>query len=74
LPADGDPLPASGIKGWMMLQDVVTQCGVPLSQLADGLGLPVDVDAQLALRDLAELYGVEVGAVREFVEAYLATK
>jgi hypothetical protein len=74
LPADGGPLPASGIKGWMTLQDVVTLCQVPMVQLADGLSLPDDVDVQFALRDLAGRYGIEVGAVRDIVETYQSAR
>jgi hypothetical protein len=63
-------MPADEIKGRMTLQEVVDACQVPLDYLAGELGLPADVKPGLALRDIAELYGVEVTSVRDAVQRY----
>jgi hypothetical protein len=63
-------LPADGITGRMTLEEVTQDCQVPLDYLATELDLPADVDAELALRDVAGLYGIEVTAVRDAVQRY----
>ena len=72
LPTDGSRLPAFEIKGRMTLQEVVDYCQVPLDTLIAELGLPVDVDRQMALRDVADRYGIDVTAVRDVVSKYQA--
>lgn len=72
LPEDGSRLPGAEIKGRMTLQEVVDYCQVPLEYLVAELGLPGDVDSQLAMRDLANRMGIEVLTVREVVERYQA--
>ena len=70
-PAEGDVLPAADIKGYMTLQDVSNQTGVPLDQLYEGLGLEETVKPSTALKDLRnEIDGFEVSAVRDVVTEY----
>lgn len=66
----GGRLPASEIKGGMTLQEVIEECQVPLDYLRTELGLPVDVDTGLALRNVAESLGIEVTVVRDAVQLY----
>ncbi len=45
-------LPADQIKGKMTLQEVSTQCAVPLVDLLSALKLPVDTDPNALIKDL----------------------
>ena len=70
-PAAGDTLAAADIKGYMTLQDVSDQTGMPLDQLYGKLGLEEDVKPATALKDLRDqIAGFEVSVVREIVGEY----
>lgn len=62
-----------GIKGWMTLADVSEIYGIPEAELRSRLGLPADLPASTALKDIeAIVSGFEVSAVRDAVTAYRA--
>lgn len=62
-----------GIKGWMTLADVSRIYGIPEAELRSRLGLPADLPADTALKDIeAIVSGFEVSAVRDAVAAYRA--
>jgi hypothetical protein len=48
----GQVLPADQIKGRLTLREVADQCAVPLDQLMAALNLPLDTNANVALKDL----------------------
>ena len=48
----GQVLPADQIKGRMTLREVADQCAVPFDQLLAALNLPLDTDANVAIKDL----------------------
>jgi len=48
------PLPASQIKGKMTLQEISTQCMVPLDALIRGLKLPPETDANSQIKTLID--------------------
>lgn len=64
-----------GIKGWMTLADIVETYGIPEAELWSRLGLPADLPANTALKDVeAIVSGFEVSAVRDAVTAYRAER
>jgi hypothetical protein len=72
LPA-GQVAPESEIRGSWTLQQVSTQCGVPLEVLYRELGLSKSVSADLRLRDIKDGNSeFEVSVVRDLVTAYQA--
>jgi hypothetical protein len=74
LPEDGSPLPSTEIKGRMTLQEVIDLCQVPLDYLVAELDLAGTVDPQVAVRDLATQWGIEVLDLREAVDRYQASR
>ena len=66
----GQILPASEIKGRHTLQEVADQCQVALADLLAALGLPVDTDPSLSMKDLVEQGKIsEIQLVRDAVIA-----
>lgn len=69
----GQVAPGSDIRGSWTLQQVSTQCGVPIEVLYRELGLSKSVSADLRLRDIKDGNGeFEVSVVRDVVTAYQA--
>jgi hypothetical protein len=72
-PPAGQFAPGSEIRGSWTLQQINTQCGVPLEVLYRELGLSKSVSADLRLRDIKDGNGeFEVSVVRDMVTAYQA--
>jgi len=69
----GTRLAASDIKGQMTLNEIAEQCQVPVSYILEQMKLDPGIDANQGIKDLAEKYGFEVGAVRIVVSEYQTT-
>ncbi len=64
---------SADIRGWMTLEQVSQGFGIPQAVLYAALGIPADIPASSALKDLEGIVaGFEVTAVREAVDAYLS--
>ncbi len=61
------------IRGWMTWQDVSDGFGIPLPDLYTLVGIPADIPANTAMKDMEGLIdGFETTTVREAVAAWLA--
>ncbi len=58
------------IKGSMNLLQVEKTTGVPVTFICEKVGLPIDVDRNVPMRDLTQIYNFEVSEVREAVAIY----
>lgn len=65
-----DPM---SIKGYMTFQQVADDTGIPIEYLIKESGLPPDVDANKAFRELGPIYGIDFHAqsVREAAVKWL---
>ena len=64
---------SADIRGWMTLEQVIQGFGIPQAVLYAALGIPADIPASSALKDLEGIVaGFEITAVREAVDAYLS--
>ncbi len=60
------------VRGWMTFQDLSDGYGIPQDTLYALLGVPLDVPAGTALKDMESvLPGFEVSVVREVINSYL---
>jgi hypothetical protein len=59
------------IRGWMTLEQISEGYSIPLTELYNLLGLPADIPASTALKDLEQMIGgFEVSTVRSAVDSY----
>jgi len=70
--SDEDECGSTGetIRGRMTLREVEVVTGVPAVYICRELGIPVNVDINVPIRDLGMQYGFEVAAVREIAAGY----
>jgi hypothetical protein len=68
----GNMASSTEIRGWMTLEQVAQGFDIPQAQFYLSLGIPADIPASTALKDLEGLIvGFEVTTVREAVDAFL---
>jgi hypothetical protein len=70
----GNMTSSADIRGWMTLDQVILGFGIQQNEFYELLGIPADIPATTALKDLEGLIdGFEVTSVREAVDAIISS-